>query len=153
MLAAISFATLAHAADAVMYRWTNDDGTQTYSNQPPPDPAAIGDLTVIVPPTPAIEVRPLPPKTPEENAAAERDSESAARISSVRSKLPQAVQDPCLTSPDPLCPQKNAAHYRPYIGYTPEVNVTAAPVAVPPARGVTSGAAAGGTLSGGTRPK
>ena len=152
LAATILFAATPNAS-AEMYKWTNDDGTTTYSNQPPADQATAQELTVIVPEPPRVELQSAPaPKPPE--AAAKIESESpVSRITHVRPQLPQAVQDPCLRSSDPLCHQKHGAHYRPGVGYTPEPRVAEVPAVVPPARGATSSASGGGSVSGATRTK
>lgn len=163
-LAVAFFAGTMSSASAQIYKWTNDDGTTTYSSEAPEDRASKPDLTIIVPPPARVEVQPSAPpaanaasKSPEPQVSvaepAARPEADAPRRPSVRSLLPQAVQDPCLRSSDPLCHQKHSAYYKPYVGYTPEPRVAEAPNVVAPARGATSSAAAGGSVSGGTRTK
>ena len=153
LIAAIVGALIASStpAAAEMFKWVNDDGTTTYSNQPPTDQSSVQEFTTIdIPkmdsPKPIvvepIAVQPQPPT----------QAEAPAMRPSVRARLPQAVQDPCLRSSDPLCYQKHRAYYRPYVGYTPEP-VAQAPAVTPPARGATAGASGGGEVGGGSRPK
>ena len=152
-LAAAVFVAATPNVGAQIYKWTNDDGTTTYSNEAPADKASTADLAVIVPEAPRVEVQQSakPAEPPKVVEIAPKPESEAPRESSVRSLLPQAVQDPCLRSSDRLCHQKHSAHYKPYVGYTPEPRVAEAPAVVPPARGASNGAAGTGTLSGGSR--
>ena len=158
------FAAAAPTSFAQIYKWTNDDGTTTYSNAPPPDQATAPDFAVIVQDPPRVEAQTATPaKAPEAQAKAAdpavKSENEAPRAARVRSLLPQAVQDPCLRSSDRYCHQKHSAHYRPYVGYTPTPEPTVAEssagAAVSPtpvvARGATATAGAGGAVSGGTR--
>lgn len=55
---------------------------------------------------------------------------------------PEAVRDPCLRSSDPLCYQRNAAKYHPYLGYSPSrMDPAAGPFGA-------TWASAGGTVGG-----
>lgn len=157
------FTAAAPTTFAQIYKWTNDDGTTTFSNAPPADQAATPDFAVIVPDPPRVEAQAAPGKAPELQAKtadpAVKSESEAPRAARVRSLLPQAVQDPCLRSSDRYCHQKHSAHYRPYVGYSPTreapaAETSAAAVMTPTsalARGASATAASGGTLSGGTR--
>ena len=145
-------------AAAQIYKWTNDDGTTTYSNAPPAERASAPDLSVIVPEVPRVEVKASPPSaipdsTPKVVESAPKPETDTPRAAGARSLLPQAVQDPCLRSSDRLCHQKYSSHYRPYVGYTSEPRVAETTAVVPPARGATASAGAGGAVSGGNRLK
>ena len=88
-----------------------------------------------------------------EDVSDKLDTEAAPYVAAVRSKLPQAVQDPCLTSSDRYCHQKHSAHYRPYVGYSPNGQgvVETNPAIVPLPRGVTNAIAGTGSVGGGSR--
>ena len=158
-VAAAVFAVAAPSAIAQIYKWTNEDGTTTYSNEAPAEKAAAPDVTVIVPEAPRVEVQPAPVvKAVEQQAKsaepAIKSEPETPRAPIVRPNLPLAVQDPCLRSSDRFCHQKHSAYYKPYVGYSPDARPTeTTATVVPPARGATASAAAGGTLSGGTKPK
>jgi hypothetical protein len=140
-----------------MYKWVNEDDTTTYSNQPPADASSVREATVIeqLPPVTRVITRPAEaerqPATGSASTALE--SEAAPRVAAMRSRFPQAVQDPCLTSSDRYCYQKNSAQYRPYVGYSPGgENVTDTNQAVvPPPRGASSSTAGTGSVAGGSR--
>lgn len=159
-IAAALSATLCVAAAlpvrAEMYKWINDDGSTTYSNQLPADPSTVQELTTIATPKepPRVAVDPAPPRIVVEPTLPKTELEAPAARAAVRSMLPQAVQDPCLTSSDRYCHQKNKGRYRPYVGYTPyESSVAEAAPVIPPARGATNGGSGGGAVGGTGRAK
>ena len=153
--------TTASAGTSAMYRWVDDHGSVSYSNEPPPKSARevtlIDDATNSISSTEKrtreileIERQANPPRDASAGAVATIDttpsqgatSDSASARSGVTPLQPEAVRDPCLRSADPKCHERNRAAYVPYRGYTPSA---ASVVAV----GASSSAGAGGTLSGG----
>ena len=44
---AVIVLALAPAAHAAVYKWVEEDGKVIYSNEPPPDPAKVSELTRI----------------------------------------------------------------------------------------------------------
>jgi hypothetical protein len=147
----------APVTNAVIYTWLNEDDTTTYSDQPPGDAAEVRELTRIEPP-PA-----LPAEMPRnESIEAQREKSSTGNAvvkggdtparAAVRSNVPLAVQDPCLTSSDRYCYQKQSGNYRPYIGYSPGAPAAAeTPQAAGlSATGATAGEAGSGAVAGGS---
>jgi Domain of unknown function (DUF4124) len=145
----------APAVQAVMYKWIDENGTVTYSNHLPPDWSGIKEITLIeepAPPPPADMRKPEVTVVHPEPAAPRREAETipqpivgaereAPRRVTPRSTSTLAVQDPCLTSSDRTCHQKNSGDYHPYLGYSPGAGT-------PPATGATRAAGAGGVVAG-----
>ena len=77
---------------------------------------------------------------PKDPAPAAADGEPPLRVIP-RSTHTDAVQDPCLVSPDPRCHERHKNRYHPYLGYSP-----GGPVAQ--AVGASSSVAAGGAVGG-----
>lgn len=77
---------------------------------------------------------------PKDPAPAAAEVEPPLRVIP-RSTHTDAVQDPCLVSPDPRCHERHKERYHPYLGYSP-----GGPVAQ--AVGASSSAAAGGAVGG-----
>lgn len=124
----------APAAHAAMYRWVDDDGNITYSNQLPEDRGAAREVMTITPPkAPA----PEPPKQAPQAAAAEASAKPSTPVPRVTA---EAVQDPCLRSSDPKCYERNKDRYHPYLGYSPATQTRAV--------GTTSNVGAGGAVGG-----
>lgn len=159
-IAAIVLA-LAPAAHAVVYKWVEEDGKVIYSKEPPPDPGKVSELTRIddlelVPEKPGSDnavATPLSPREPvtliprepvtllpRDPAAPSREAEAPPPRVFPRSTHTGAVQDPCLTSPDPRCHERNKANYHPFAGYSPGP--------APQAVGASSSASAGGAVGG-----
>jgi hypothetical protein len=123
------------AAHSQMYRWTDAQGSVTYSNQLPSDMGIVKDLTVVlenpgggIPDSgkpannlPRVEQSTLPP-------LAEPPQASPPRIA-VSPNAPEAVRDPCLRSADPKCIERNKAAYVPGRGYAGSAAVGATPSA------------------------
>ena len=213
-----------------MYKWIEEDGSVTYSNQPPSEPAKVKELTKIEsPPAPATveapvakpEVRAVTPETaiakPEAPApmaepqiAKPQPAAPKSEVTIVRPERPgaspeiimvqpptpapkpeaprpdfsnlnivvvparpeadasgaipapeperprrvirrpthtEAVQDPCLTSSDPKCPERYSSHYTKYGGYSPVPRPQLTTPAAPPVIGATSGGGAGGSVA------
>lgn len=124
----------APAAHAAMYRWVDDDGNITYSNQLPEDRSAAREVTTITPPKAAT---PEPPKQAQPAAISEASAKPASAVPRVTA---EAVQDPCLRSSDPKCYERNKDRYHPYVGYMPG--------AQPRGIGTTSSVGAGGAVGG-----
>jgi hypothetical protein len=81
------------------------------------------------------------PETAPQPAAAQREADSAQRAP--RGVQAEAVRDPCLTSSDPKCYERNKDRYHPYLGYSPTPVQPATP-----AIGTSSPAGAGGSVGG-----
>ena len=161
----------APAAYSEMYRWVDDQGTVTYSNQPPSEPSTATDVTIVddgSAKSSAVEQRtkeiidaergsetarglPMVPGAsgtlPE--TAISGDAPPAPRIS-IAPGAPEAVRDPCLMSADPKCPDKNRGYYVPYRGYSPSAAGAATGSIVV---GASTSAAAGGSVAGGSAPR
>lgn len=152
LLAALLCCT-APGVHSEMYKWVNDDDTTTYSSQPPAEPATARDMTVIKETPPVTQVTGQSAPAERQSTSANPEFEAAPRVAAVRSKLPQAVQDPCLTSSDRYCHQKHWAQYLPYVGYAPNGESVAEtnPAIVPLPRGASSAAAGSGAVGGGSR--
>lgn len=75
---------------------------------------------------------------PREAGALQRESESPPARVIPRSRHTEAVQDPCLTSSDPRCYQRNKDRYHPHLGYAPGMQST----------GATTETGAGGVVGG-----
>jgi hypothetical protein len=142
---------LAPAAHAVVYKWVEEDGKVIYSNEPPPDPGKVSELTRIddlqpadLAPREPVTLIPREPVTlaPRESAPAQREVEAPPPRIIPRSTHTGAVQDPCLVSPDPRCHERNKGNYHPSAGYVPPSG------AVPQQVGTTAGAGAGGAVGG-----
>ncbi len=167
-LAAI-FLGAAPAAFSEMYRWVDDQGAVKYSNQRPPDAPGMRNVTVIDDTpgtmTPAEqrtleilnahrEIEATPAATggmrgaPGPLGTAGEELPMAPRAS-VAPNMPEAVRDPCLTSADPRCPEKNRAYYVPGRGYAPSAVRLAREAETSPGAGATTGAAGNGALTGG----
>jgi hypothetical protein len=161
----------ASAAHGVVYKWVEEDGKVIYSNEPPSDPGKVQEFTRIddldlvpldkrprdsaaaepeKPSSPSAVATPAPatppprePVTllPRDPTASARDIETPPPRVIPRSTHTGAVQDPCLTSPDPRCHERNKGNYHPYLGYSPNGPV-------PQAVGASNAAAAGGTVGG-----
>lgn len=153
-VAALFLAAAAPAVHGVMYKWVDEDDTVTYSNHLPHELARIKEITLIEEPAPPpAEVRkPETASVNPEPAAPRREAETTPQaISGAEREAPPrvvtraapalAVQDPCLTSSDPTCHQKNSGNYHPYLGYSPGAGT-------PPATGATRAAGAGGGVAG-----
>ena len=144
----------APVTNAVLYTWVNEDDTTTYSDQPPGDAAEVREVTRIEPPPalPAEMPRHESTEAPREKSgtgsAVVKGGETPARAA-VRSNVPLAVQDPCLTSSDRYCYQKQSGNYRPYVGYSPGA-VETPHAAVMTATGATAGEAGSGAIAGGS---
>ena len=151
-----------------MYKWTDAQGSVTYSNTPPSEPAQVKELTRIEDTAaPKGSARTLPPQTPpgyimgkperlpgepagpqrqpetaaREPAPLQRDAESMPRAT--RGLQAEAVRDPCLRSSDPKCHERNKDRYHPYLGYSPTPVQPATP-----AIGATNPTGAGGSIGG-----
>jgi hypothetical protein len=143
-----------------MYRWIDAEGSMTYSNTPPSEPARVKALTRIEDTSaPKGSARTLPQQAqpgyvmgkpemlPGEPPAAQRppetqrDAENMPRAT--RGVQAEAVRDPCLRSSDPKCYERNKDRYHPYLGYssTPVQPAT-------PAIGATNPTGAGGSVGG-----
>lgn len=167
------FLGAASVSQAVMYKWTDEDGRVTYSNLPPPDMSnvrnfiAIDDIPTI--PQDARMDRQASPESGAASSPAPAGHATAAtppRADAVRSDseparpgtppprahrrgiLTEAVRDPCLRSPDPNCYARHKDKYHPYLGYAPSAT---APINPPPGIGASSGAAGGGAVGGAVR--
>ena len=167
LLAALLFAPASHA---VMYKWTDETGSVTYSNAPPADPQKARDVTTIEDISPDLGKREQALEAARRSAGAKAASSSPVGVSatpaaglhpahgfttddarhpvaaapprvSTRRLRAEAARDPCLRSPDPQCHQRNRDKYDPYLGYAPS---TLAPSAV----GAASAAGAGGAVGG-----
>ena len=166
--------TAASAAQAVMYRWIDQNGSVVYSDQPPANSAAVRELTVIDGPVPmsSHEKRTLEILQSERNGVntdvrsdaqafpggRDGQSESGSRDvlnrelepepprAYVRPSRPEAAQDPCLRSSDPKCYEKNRNAYVPGLGYSP--SAARARSDFPAGTGGTSGLGAGGFVGG-----
>jgi hypothetical protein len=155
--AALSAALLCASpiADAVMYKWVDDTGSVTYSNAPPVDTQSAREVTKIEDISPALGTRERHLEAAQRDAggdavaspppSATRAPETAATAApprvNARPLRTEAVQDPCLTSADPQCHQRNKHLYDPYLGYAPST-------LAPPAVGATAGVGAGGAVGG-----
>ena len=115
-----------------MYKWIDETGGVTYSNAPPADPHKAHGVTTIE------DIRPDPGRREPALGAARAATAQPPRASARRLRT-EAVQDPCLRSPDPQCHARNRDKYDPYLGYAPST-------LAPPAVGSTAGAGAGGEL-------
>ncbi len=153
----------AASAHSQLFRWIDDHGSVTFSNEPPSDPAAVRDLTVVdetVRPMTLHERRTLEilnaqRETPGNTGAAQDalaapsempDPLTAATVANDASR-PEAVRDPCLTSADPKCVEKNRAYYVPGRGYAPSVVRAARAADVSGSVGATGSGGAGGSLA------
>jgi hypothetical protein len=166
---AATLLTTASAAGAQMYRWIDEQGSVTYSNQLPPPDAKVREVTPID--DGSRQVSPSEKRTLEIlDAEQERQKgRSAAREPSlapgtlpadaagaidvtptigIAPTQPEAVRDPCLRSADPKCIEKNRAAYVPYRGYSPSASTMTPALPV----GAGSGAGAGGSVGGGSGP-
>ena len=146
LVVALSCALPAHAA---MFKWVDESGSVTYSNTPPPEPGKVTDLVRVEEPPPPKQVEPAvaapAPVIAKPDAApraetAKREPEVAKPDTAPRAIGTQAVQDPCLTSPDPQCYQRNKEKYHPFLGYAPGASRP------PPAIGATPAGSAGGVV-------
>lgn len=136
-----------------MYKWIDENGSVTYSNAPPADPHKARNVTTIedISPDPGRREQALeaPPRSTGASAApsslgvtrAPEATAPAPPRTSVRRLRTEAVQDPCLRSPDPQCHARHRDKYDPYLGYAPST-------LAPPAVGSTGGAGAGGAVGG-----
>lgn len=138
LLAALLFAPASHA---VMYKWTDETGSVTYSNVPPADPEKARDVTTIEDISPATSAAGLPPAYGSTTDDARRPAAAAPPRVSTRRLRAEAVQDPCLRSPDPQCHQRNRDKYDPYLGYAPST-------LAPPAVGSTASSGGSGEFGG-----
>lgn len=86
-----------------------------------PEPAlAQPEPTVISVPQPRMLVQPEPVTLLlRDSGAARREVEGPPPRVIPRSTHTGAVQDPCLTSADPKCHERNKDRYHPYLGYAP----------------------------------
>lgn len=124
-----------------------------YATPQPEVPAAKAESVIATPAPPVAKPEPpivnaLPPATllpqepvtlmPRDSGAAKREAEGPPPRVIPRSTHTGAVQDPCLTSADPQCHQRNKDSYHPYMGYAPGIQST----------GASSGAGAGGAVGG-----
>jgi hypothetical protein len=158
--------TAAPAALSAMYRWVDEQGTVTYSNEPPP--ASARDVTLVDDITNSISSHEKRTRellleaerdksgtstaNPAAGAVASQPATASGDLPAPRAAIspgqPEAVRDPCLRSADPKCYERNRASYVPYRGYSPSAAGASATAAV----GATSSAAAGGTVAGGAPP-
>jgi len=149
---AAALLTALPAAHAQMYRWTDAQGSVTYSNELPHDTRVVQDLTVVLEnPDGSKPNLPPPVSEPRRPTVGEvvddfqhgGESDEPPRASpriAVSPGGPDAVRDPCLRSSDPKCIERNKAAYVPGHGYTPGTAI-----------GATTGAG-GGTLAGVSPP-
>lgn len=100
---------------------------------PTPRPALV-----TAPPTTLLQQEPVT-LLPRESGAPQREAEIPPARVIPRSTHTEAVQDPCLTSSDPKCYQRNKDRYHPYLGYAPGIQST----------GTTTEPGAGGVARGG----
>lgn len=153
--AALASALLATvpAAHAQMYRWIDANGSVTFSNQLPSDMSAVRDLTVVLEnangslpnekhPAEAPRASTVAASPASDEVPAAGEARAPSRVT-VAPGLTEATRDPCLTSSDPKCIEKNKAAYVPGRGYSP------GSVAV----GSTTSVGAGGAGGGGGPPK
>ena len=154
LFAALLFAPASHA---VMYKWTDETGSVTYSNAPPADPDKAREVMTLEVASPAPGRREKVPDaaggiandraatpSPIGVTPAPAASSAAAPRASVRRRRAEAVRDPCLRSPDPQCHQRNQDKYDPYLGYAPSA---LAPSAVGAAPTAGAGGAVGGRIT------
>jgi hypothetical protein len=136
------------ASHAAMYKWVDEDGSVTYSNTPPVDRSKVKEFTKVEDiSTVAADKRPkdapaamdrrstdhasVPSDAAGKSNATSRSEpvrreaevgrpDATPRAASAPAALQtEAVQDPCLTSADPHCYQRNRDKYHPYLGYAP----------------------------------
>lgn len=165
------------AADAQMYRWIDEHGSVTYSNQPPGETAGIRELTLVDDGSSRMtpqEVRTreileaersggaralrevirspgaATVSVPEAGTRAPNPESPAPPRAAIARPRPEAVRDPCLRSSDPKCYERNREAYVPYLGYSPSTLKAAREAEAPGVGGTSS--AAGGTLAGGAAP-
>lgn len=138
-----------------MYKWVDETGSVTYSNAPPADPAKAREVTTLEDISSDLGEREKSSEAARSNPGANADASSPAAVThtpeAVDSAAPphvnarrlraEAVQDPCLRSPDPQCHQRNQDKYDPYLGYAPST-------LAPPAVGATTSAGARGAVGG-----
>jgi hypothetical protein len=149
----------ASAAQAAMYKWTDESGTATFSDQPPAEPDKVSNLTVVdtqpKPQQPSYthapakfgeSFRPDPPRAAENSASTKAESDPVVReLARLQARgRTEAVRDPCLISADPRCYERNKDRYHPYFGYAPSVTQPASTSAT----GATNATAGGGTVGG-----
>jgi hypothetical protein len=170
----LSFVGSTPVAHSVMYRWIDQDGGTTYSDQMPSDPSRVRALTVIDTPRPPshLEKRSrqlidgqrtgqapdsaamLYESTARETSTLDSEMPTASelrggpRISGIPDGRPQAARDPCLRSSDPRCYEKNRDSYIPYLGYVPGVPRPARSADALAPIGATSGEGVSGAIGG-----
>lgn len=95
-LAAFAFVSAAAPVHAAMYKWIDEEGSVTYSNQPPPEPSKVRELT-------KIDAAPLPApdKRPVESAGAQQERRTAD-IVTVNPPDAQAQPQEASVSPEPV---------------------------------------------------
>jgi len=83
----LSFGTAAHA---VVYKWVEDDGRVIYSNEPPPDPGNVRELTRIddLDLVPA-DRRPVPAAPPQSSQSGESAATTTAPVTLIPREAPQ----------------------------------------------------------------
>lgn len=124
----------------------------------PEAPAPKPEIVIVKPepsaPKPEVTVNVKPESTPPRpEADAASRAIAAPEPETPRHVIPrlthtEAVQDPCLTSPDRNCPQQYSKHYSPYGGYSPTPRPQVSQTAIAPATGATSAPAAAGSVAG-----
>lgn len=165
--------TATPAAYSQMYRWIDDRGSVTYSDEIPADRTGVRQLTVIhdgsrkATPSerrtreileaegllaPDVQQNVVGSPLPAPEAADAQDAlatQPAMNIPrNIGSGRAEAVRDPCLLSADPRCHERHRSAYIPGRGYSP----SGAREAETLGSGATGGAA-GATLAGGAPPR
>jgi hypothetical protein len=149
------FMCAAPAVQAAMYSWTDENGTATYSNQPPMQPAKVRDLAVMETISPAPGRAPAKfrerftreaPRATESSASTGQDTDDSLRgLARIHARgRTEAVRDPCLISADPRCYERHKDRYHPYFGYAPSMTQPASSVGT----GATDATGAAGAVAG-----